>query len=111
MEFAIKLLEEKRIHIISDLKQGQQQRLPELKELDKTLDWLRVLQAHQVEKADRYNFDSLPFIDGRGGFASYRLMMDDESNDVDGWDEYQKPDGAKYLLNGGDFIIEAKPNN
>lgn len=108
MDYAIKKLEEERLLIISALKEGHKEQLQNLQQLDKALGWLSLLQKFQIDKADRYNLISLPFIENRGGFSCYRIMIDNETEDTSFWEEYTKPDGSNYLLNYGDFIIESK---
>lgn len=108
MDYAIKKLEEERLYIVSVLKEGHKEQLKNLQQLDKALGWLSLLQNFQIDKADRYNFISLPFIESRGGFSSYRIMIDNETEDTSYWEEYTKPDGNHCLLNYGDFIIESK---
>ena len=111
MHYAIKILEREREMIVSALKDGHQEKLQDLQGIDKALGWLRLLQENRVKKASRYSFDTLPPIEGRGGFSNYRLMLDDETDDTACWDEYTKPDGSHYLLCPGDFIVEEKPSN
>lgn len=79
--------------------------------MDNALDWLRLLQKRKVDKAHRYHFDALPLIEGRGGFTNYRLMIDNETEDVSCWEEYRKPDYSYYLFGLGDFIVKEKPYN
>ena len=69
MEHAIKLLEKERDLIVADLKNGKKERLDDLKDLDKALEWLYLLEEKQFDKAKRYNLEQLPFIEGRGGFS------------------------------------------
>ena len=111
MDYAIKVLEREREMIVSALKDGYQEKLNDLQEIDKALGWLRLLQEHRIRNVCRYCCDTLPPIVGRGGFSNYRLMLDDETDDTACWDEYTKPDGSHYLLCPGDFIVEEKPSN
>ena len=69
MEHAIKLLEKERELIVEDLKNGKKERLDDLKDLDKALEWLYLLEEKQFDEAKRYNLEQLPFIEGRGGFS------------------------------------------
>lgn len=108
MEYAIKILEEERLSVVAALKDGQQDRLHDLQQLDKALEWLRLLQEKQVDKARNYHFEPLPFIEGHGGFTNYRIAIDNESDDISDWEEYKKTDGSRFLLSLGDFIIESK---
>ncbi|MCI9079675.1 MAG: hypothetical protein HFH68_12280 [Lachnospiraceae bacterium] len=108
MDYAIKILELERISIISALKNGQNEQLQELQQLDKALKWLHLLQDKKVDNAGRYNFEPLPFVEGYGGFTNYRIMIDKETEDVSLWEEYKKTDGSCFLLEPGDFILEAK---
>lgn len=108
MDYAIQILEEERLRIQSALRDGHKERLQDLQQLDKALGWLSLLQEKQVEKASRYHFISLPFIEGHGGFTNYRIMIDNETEDTSFWEEYVKQDGSHYLLGYGDFIVQSK---
>lgn len=108
MEHAIKLLEKERELIVEDLKNGNKDRLNYLKDLDKALEWLYLLEEKQFDEAKRYNLEQLPFIEGRGGFSCYRIAIDNESDDIKFWDEYEKSDGSKLSLYPRDYIINRK---
>lgn len=108
MEHAIKLLEKERELIVADLKNGKKERLDDLKDLDKALEWLYLLEEKQFDEAKRYNVEQLPFIEGRGGFSCYRIAIDNESDDIKFWDEYEKSDGSKLSLYPRDYIINRK---
>ena len=108
MEHAIKLLEKERELIVEDLKNGKKDRLDDLKDLDKALDWLYLLEEKQFDEAKRYNLEQLPFIEGRGGFSCYRIAIDNESDDIKFWDEYEKSDGSKLSLYPRDYVINRK---
>ena len=108
MEHAIKLLEKERELIVADLKNGKMERLDYLKDLDKALEWLYLLEEKQFDEAKRYNLEQLPLIEGRGGFSCYRIAIDNESDDIKFWDEYEKSDGSKLSLYPRDYIINRK---
>jgi hypothetical protein len=108
MEHAIKLLEKERDLIVADLKNGKKERLDDLKDLDKALEWLYLLEEKQFDEAKRYNLEQLPFIEGRGGFSCYRIAIDNESDEIKFWDEYEKSDGSKLSLYPRDYIINRK---
>lgn len=108
MEHAIKLLEKERELIVADLKNGKKDRLYDLKDLDKALDWLYLLEEKQFDEAKRYNLEQLPFVEGRGGFSCYRIVIDNESDDIKFWDEYEKSDGSKLSLYPRDYVINRK---
>lgn len=108
MEHAIKLLEKERELIVADLKNGKKERLDDLKDLDKALEWLYLLEEKQFDEAKRYNLEQLPFIEGRGGFSCYRIAIDNESDDIKFWNEYEKSDGSKLSLYPRDYIINRK---
>ena len=108
MEHAIKLLEKERELIVADLKNGKKDRLDDLKDLDKALEWLYLLEEKQFDEAKRYNVEQLPFIEGRGGFSCYRIAIDNESDDIKFLDEYEKSDGSKLSLYPRDYIINRK---
>ena len=108
MEYAINLLEKERELIVEDLKNGKKDRLNYLKDLDKALEWLYLLEEKQFDEAKRYNLEQLPFIEGRGGFSCYRIAIDNESDEIKFWDEYEKSDGSKLSLYPRDYIINRK---
>ncbi len=108
MEYAIKILELERLSIISALKNGQKERLNDLQQLDKALGWLYLLEEKQLDRANRYNFEALPFIEGRGGFTYYRIAIDNETDDIAFWEEYKKEDGSQLILSLGDYILIKK---
>ena len=108
MEHAIKLLEKERELIVEDLKNGKKDRLDDLKDLDKALEWLYLLEEKQFDEVKRYNLEQLPFIEGRGGFSCYRIAIDNESDDIKFWDEYEKSDGSKLSLYPRDYVINRK---
>ena len=108
MEHAIKLLEKERELIVADLKNGKKDRLDDLKDLDKALDWLYLLEEKQFDEVKRYNLEQLPFVEGRGGFSCYRIVVDNESDDIKFWDEYEKSDGSKLSLYPRDYVINRK---
>ncbi len=108
MEHAIKLLEKERELIVADLKNGKKDRLDDLKDLDKALDWLYLLKEKQFDEVKRYNLEQLPFVEGRGGFSCYRIVIDNESDDIKFWDEYEKSDGSKLSLYPRDYVINRK---
>ena len=108
MEHAIKLLEKERELIVADLKNGKKDRLDDLKDLDKALEWLYLLEEKQFDEAKRYNLEQLPFVEGRGGFSCYRIVIDNESDDIKFWDEYEKSDGSKLSIYPRDYIINRK---
>ena len=82
MDYAIKLLETEREIIIAALKNGKKERLNDLQQLDKALGWLRLLEEKQLDKANRYHLEPLPFIEGYGGFTNYRIAIDNETDDM-----------------------------
>ena len=108
MEHAIKLLEKERELIVADLKNGKKDRLDDLKDLDKALDWLYLLEEKQFDEVKRYNLEQLPFVEGRGGFSCYHIVIDNESDDIKFWDEYEKSDGSKLSLYPRDYVINRK---
>ena len=108
MEHAIKLLEKERELIVADLKNGKKDRLDDFKDLDKALDWLYLLEDKQFDEVKRYNLEQLPFVEGRGGFSCYRIVIDNESDDIKFWDEYEKSDGSKLSLYPRDYVINRK---
>lgn len=108
MDYAIKLLEAEREIIIAALKNGKKEKLNDLQQLDKALGWLRLLEERQLDKANRYHLEPLPFIEGHGGFTNYRIAIDNETDDMKFWEEYKKDDGSHLLLSLGDYLLIEK---
>lgn len=108
MEYAIKILEKERELITAALKNGEKERLTDLKQLDEALDWLRLLKEEEIGVAKKYYFEFLPSIEGRGGFSCYRIAIDNETDDINFWEEYKKDDGSHLLLSSGDYILKEK---
>ena len=48
MEYAINILEKEREFVIVSLKNEEKERLTDLKQLDKALDWLHLLKEQQI---------------------------------------------------------------
>lgn len=48
MEYAINILEKERELVIVSLKNGEKERLTDLKQLNKALGWLRLLKEQQI---------------------------------------------------------------
>ena len=103
MEYAINILEKERELVIVSLKNGEKERLTDLKQLDKALGWLRLLKEQQIGMVKKVS----P-IDGRGGFSSYRIVIDNETDDIKFWEEYKKDDGSSVWLYSGDYILREK---
>ena len=83
MEYAINILEKERELVIVSLKNGEKERLTDLKQLDKALGWLRLLKEQQIGMVKKYQLERMPPIDGRGGFSSYRIVIDPVFNLLD----------------------------
>lgn len=111
MQYAIEVLNKEREEIIIALKNGQQEKLNDLQQVDKAIGWIELLKDNNLDKVSRYVFDELPYIEGYGGFTSYRLMIDKETDNTDDWVEYKKPDGTHYQLALGDFLLVHKPHS
>lgn len=108
MEYAINLLEKERELVIVSLKNGEKERLTDLKQLDKALGWLRLLKEQQIGMVKKYQLERMPPIDGRGVFSSYRIVIDNETDDIKFWEEYKKDDGSSVWLYSGDYILREK---
>ncbi len=108
MEYAIKLLEKEREMVITALKNGEQERLRDLQQIDKAIGWLRLIQDNHLDKAGNYHLDALPYIEGYGGFTYYHIMIDKETDHTEDWEEYKKQDGEHYQLSLGDFLLVRK---
>lgn len=103
MHYAVKTLLEEREKIVNALKNGDQNRLKDLQELDKAIAWIEVLMANQLDRARDYSVEPLPSTVGYG-YSSYHLMIDMESNNVQDWLEY-RPKGEDLLLGEGDILL------
>lgn len=108
MDYAIGVLLKEREEIVTALKSGQKNRLKDLAQLDKAIHWLNLLQGADLDLANRYQLEALPFIEGYGGFTCYRLMIDNETDDVNAWVEYKNDQGESYSLQLGDYILRHK---
>ena len=108
MSYAIAILEKERQQIVCKLKQGNQEYLNALQQLDMALGWLRMLQSCELEDAKHYEINQIKEMEGHNYFECYHLMIDNETDDISCWEEYKKPDGTSYVLSFGDLIITAK---
>lgn len=108
MEYVIELLRKEREAIVRCLKNGEQERVRDLQQIDQAIGWLKLIQDNGLDMAGKYNLDALPHIEGYGGFSCYRIMIDKESDCVEDWEEYEKQDGGHYCLSLGDFLLVHK---
>lgn len=105
MEYVIELLQKEREAIIAALKNGQQEKLQNLRQIDQAIGWLDMIQDHHLGQANRYDLHALPYIEGYGGFTCYRIMIDKETDHTENWEEYIRQDGGHYELSMGDFLL------
>lgn len=105
MEYVIELLQKERETIVAALKNGQQEKLRDLRQVEKAIGWLSLIQENNLDRACKYDLDALPYIEGYGGFTCYRIMIDKETDNTEDWEEYKKQDGGHYQLSLGDFLL------
>lgn len=105
MEYVIELLQKERETIVAALKNGQQEKLRDLQQVEKAIGWLNLIQENNLDQACKYDLDALPYIEGYGGFTCYRIMIDKETDSKEEWEEYKKQDGGHYHLSLGDFLL------
>lgn len=105
MKDIIELLQNERIKTVDALKQGEQDKLAYLQQIDKALGWLKVIEDNDLETVGKYKIHRLP--DPNFGFSYYHLMVDYESGDPKNWREY-KPDNQSMELCFDDIIITRK---
>lgn len=60
MKDIIELLQNERIKTVDALKQGEQQQLFYLQQIDKALGWLKLIEEKGLDGAGRYDIHSLP---------------------------------------------------
>lgn len=65
-------------------------------------------KEQQIDIVKKYQLERMPTIDGRGGFSSYRIAIDNETDDIKLWEEYKKDDSSHLLLSLGDYILIEK---
>lgn len=109
MKDIIELLQNERIKTVDALKQGEQQQLFYLQQIDKALGWLKLIEEKGLDGAGRYDIHSLPDLPQKksGLYSFYHIMMDYESSNIEDWEEY-KPDGQTLLLSFDDIVITRK---
>lgn len=105
MEYVIELLQKERETTISALKNGQNEKMRTLQQIDQAIGWLSMIQDHHLGQANKYDLHELPYIEGYGGFTCYRIMIDKETDNTEDWEEYKRQDGGHYELSMGDFLL------
>ena len=60
MKDIIELLQNERIKTVDALKQGEQQQLSYLQQIDKALGWLKLIEEKGLDGVGRYDIHSLP---------------------------------------------------
>ena len=69
----------------------------------KAINVLRYCRQHEIDST--YKVAELPFIEVHGDFYSYRLMIDNESDDVQHWKELKEINGRAAEFSFGDKIL------
>lgn len=105
MKDIIELLQNERIKTVEALRQGGQDKLPYLQQIDKALGWLKAVEENGLENVGRYDIHRLP--DPLYGFSYYHLMVDYESGDPSDWKEYM-PNNQSLELCLDDIVIKHK---
>ena len=83
MKDIIELLQNERTKTVDALKQGEQDKLSYLQQIDKALGWLKVVEDNELATVGSYKIHRLP--DPHSGFSYYHLMVDNESGDPKDW--------------------------
>ena len=109
MKDIIGLLQKERIKTVDALKQGDQQQLSYLQQIDKALGWLKMIKENKLENVGKYVVCRLPELpsESSGLYSFYHIMQDYESPNIEDWEEY-KTDGQALLLSVDDIIITRK---
>ncbi|GHU23992.1 hypothetical protein FACS1894172_15750 [Spirochaetia bacterium] len=103
----IHYLEQRIIDIKNMLKdENNKQLLPELKEINNAINWLKRIDELKLKNVQRYEIIELP--DLKTGWSEYRIMNDCETDDINQWIELKK-DNMPVLANMGDILIIKKP--
>lgn len=86
MKYALKILNDERIRIVSELRKINADRktlLDNLKSIDKALKWIKMLDEKNSGYSGDYEIIKLPFMENC--FESYRIMSDSESENTCEW--------------------------
>lgn len=108
MKYAINLLEKERELLVEALKNGEKEKVCILQQLDKALSWLRLIEEKELYHVNQYELEVLPPLEGRGGFSNYRIAIDNETDDINFWDEYKREGNQNLLLSFGDIVLRRK---
>ena len=106
MEKVIKYLEERRNQIVGYLQNGEKNLLPELQELDKSIDWLKKIEELNLRIVQKYDMIELP--DMQTGYSEFHIMNDCETDDISQWVTLTK-DNRPVSMTLGDILIISKP--
>ena len=86
MKYAIKILTDERVRIVSELRKlnvNRENLLDNLKSIDKALKWIKMLDKNNAGNSGDYKLIKLPFM--QNCFESYRIMSDNESENAGDW--------------------------
>lgn len=86
MKYAIKILTDERVRIVSELRKlnvNREDLLDNLKSIDKALKWIKMLDKNNAGNSGDYKLIKLPFM--QNCFESYRIMSDNESENAREW--------------------------
>ena len=72
MKDIIELLQNERTKTVDALKQGEQDKLSYLQQIDKALGWLKVVEDNELATVGSYKIHRLP--DPHSGFSYYHLI-------------------------------------
>lgn len=106
MQYVINKLLEDKEKIVKNLKAGKTEELGLLKEYEKAITWLNLINNENLDNANKYMIQTLDTTVGYG-YSYYHLMIDMETDDKTRWIEY-KPNGEVLELCGGDVIFIRK---
>lgn len=107
IDYLVKRIEEIERSLSSDAGDSLNEALIEEKMSHvKAINMLRYCQRHDIDST--YQVAELPYIEGHGGFYSYRLMIDNEFDDVQYWKELKEINGRAAEFSCGDKILFKK---
>jgi len=105
MKRVIKYLEERRNQIVAYLKNGNDEYLSELQEVDKAIHWLIKIEELNMKNVQKYDVIELP--DMKTGYSGFRIMNDCETDDISKWIELRR-DNYPVSMVEGDILIISK---
>jgi hypothetical protein len=106
MKVVIEYLEKRQNEIKNELQNGKHDSLIELKEINNAINWLKKIDELNLKHIQKYEIIELPEPVGHG-YSAYRLMIDNETDDIKYWTEL-KIDNKSVEVIMGDILITRK---